>query len=139
MNKFFTHKPHGALWSALCILIFVAAEPVSARSLEAVKRMGTYLVVIEIDHNPPIVGKNQIEIEIKDASGKIVPDARVLVNYYMPPMPRMVPMNYKTVTTYRQGKYMTDMHFIMEGPWVIAIKIHLAGKNSTVKFHVDAK
>lgn len=139
MNRLLAPKARRILGAILCISMVFAAEPLSARSLEAVKMAGSYIVGIQIDRNPPIIGKNHIEIEIKDASGKIITDARVLVNYYMPPMPRMAPMNYKTNTRYSRGKYITDMHFIMEGPWVIAIKINMAGKNSTVKFNVDAK
>lgn len=139
MNIFIASKSCRLLGVALCVSLVFAVEQLSARGLEAAKKVGSYIVGIQIDRNPPIVGKNRIEIVIKDNTGKIVSDARVLVNYYMPPMPRMAPMNYKTDTKYRNGKYITDMHFIMEGPWVIAIKINLAGRNSTVKFNVDAK
>ncbi len=68
-----------------------------------------------MDKNPPIVGANPIEIEIKSA-GKHVTDAKVLVNYYMPPMPRMAPMNYRIDAKLKKGKYHATMDFIMAGP-----------------------
>ena len=57
----------------------------------------------------------------------------------MPPMPRMVPMNYITDAKLKGEKYKATMNFIMSGPWIIAIKINHAGKISTAKFNVDAQ
>jgi hypothetical protein len=110
-----------------------------AGSFVASKRAGAYLVAIQIDRNPPIIGDNHIEIEIRDAAGIVVSDARVMVNYYMPPMPRMAPMNYRTDAAFRRGKYGTTMSLIMEGPWVIAVKVTLAGKTTTAKFNIDVR
>jgi hypothetical protein len=49
---------------------------------------------IAINRNPPVLGDNEIRIEIKDLGGNPVLDAAVMVNYYMPPMPRRVPMSH---------------------------------------------
>lgn len=93
-----------------------------------------------VDKNPPVAnGDNHIEIEIKDSSGKVVRDAEVLVNYYMPPMPRMPPMNYKINAKLEDGKYLATMKFIMAGPWIIAVKIFRSGKRYTAKVNVDAR
>jgi hypothetical protein len=121
------------------LIISFMAGIVFAGSLTASKRAGVYLVGIEIDRNPPIIGDNIVEIEIRDTSGAIVSDAKVLVNYYMPPMPRMAPMNYRTDAPFRGGKYRMTMNLIMEGPWVIAVKVTLAGKTTTAKFHIDVR
>ncbi len=110
-----------------------------AGSFVASKKAGACLVEIQIDRNPPIIGDNHIEIEIRDAAGMIVSDARVKVNYYMPPMPRMAPMNYRTDATFRRGKYGTTISLIMEGPWVIAVKVTFAGKTTTAKFNIDVR
>ena len=69
-------------------------------------------VVLRIDKNPPVLGDNQVEVEIKDPSGKYVTDAEVLINYYMPPMPRMVPMNYKVDAKLKGEKYGAKMILI---------------------------
>jgi uncharacterized GH25 family protein len=111
-----------------------------AKNYEASKKAGDYQVEIVIDRNPLVAnGNNHIEIEIKDKAGKIVTDAQVIVNYYMPPMPRMAPMNYKTETKMKKGKYYATMKLIMAGPWYIAIIIHHGGKTSTTKINVDAQ
>ena len=108
-----------------------------AASLADSKRAGDHVVAIQIDRNPPILGINNLEVEIRGADGREVADAKVLVNYYMPPMPRMAPMNYKVDAPYKGGKYRVAMNFIMEGPWVIVVKINHQGKTTTAKFNVN--
>ncbi len=110
-----------------------------AKNYEIKKKVGDYEVEAVIDRNPPIIGDNNIEIEIKDGSGKHITDAKVLINYYMPPMPRMAPMNYTTDAKLKKEKYRATMNFIMAGPWYIAIKIMRAGKTMTAKFNVDVQ
>ena len=110
-----------------------------ARGLEVQKKAGDYDVVVRLDRHPPIQGDNPVEIEIKDLQGKPVTDAKVLVNYYMPPMPRMAPMNYKTDAPFSRGKYKMNMNIIMSGPWVIRVLITRGGKTSVVKINVDAQ
>jgi hypothetical protein len=39
----------------------------------------------------------------------------------------------------KKEKYRATLNFIMAGPWYIAIKIHHAGKVTSVKFNVDAR
>ena len=129
MTKFFAF---------ILILLLVAATAYS-KGYEIKKSFGEYAAEVKIDRSPPVVGDNHIEIEVKDARGKPVTDAKVLVNYYMPPMPRMAPMNYITDAKLKGEKYRAKMNFIMSGPWIIAIKINHAGKMSTAKFNVDAQ
>jgi len=48
-------------------------------------------------------------------------------------------MSYRTDAAFKGGKYKTPMCIIIEGSWIIAVKVTHAGKTSTVKFNVDAK
>ena len=121
------------------LILVLIAGTAYGRGYEATKRTGAYEVGIRIDRNPPIVGDNNIEIEIKGPGGKSVTDAKVLVNYYMPPMPRMAPMNYRTGAKLKREKYTATMDFIMAGPWYINVIINHGGKISTAKFNVDAQ
>jgi hypothetical protein len=109
------------------------------KSYEVKRKAGEYEAEVKIDRYPPVLGDNKIEIEIRDCGGNCVKDAKVLVNYYMPPMPRMAPMNYTTDAKLKGEKYKATMNFIMTGPWIIAIKINHAGKMMTAKFNVDAQ
>jgi hypothetical protein len=125
----------------LSIFFLLAIDIFSAhgRGLEVEKKAGDYEVLIRLDKHPPVQGDNPVEIEIKDLQGKPVTDAKVLVNYYMPPMPRMAPMSYKTDASFSKGKYKMTMNIIMSGPWIIRILISRGGKTSIVKINVDAQ
>jgi hypothetical protein len=109
------------------------------KSYEVKRKVSEYETQVKMDKYPPTLGDNHIEIEIKDGAGQSVTDAKVLVNYYMPPMPRMAPMNYRTDAKLKGEKYKATMNFIMSGPWVIAIKITRGEKTSTAKLNVDAQ
>ncbi len=121
------------------LALFLISGIAFARSYEVKKMAGGYEAEVRIDRSPPVVGDNHIEIEVRDGRGKLITDAKVLVNYYMPPMPRMAPMNYMTDAKLKGEKYKAKMNLIMSGPWIIAIKINHAGRTSTAKFNVDAQ
>jgi len=123
----------------LSILILFSVAALPAEAFEARKTLGDYDVGITINRNPPSVGENPLEIEIKGPGGRRITEAQVLVNYYMPPMPRMAPMNYTTPAGLKGDRYRAVLHLIMEGPWIIALKITLGEKRSTVKFHINAR
>ena len=76
---------------------------------------------------------------IKDAGGKDVTDAKVMVDYSMPAMPGMPAMNYKSGTSLKDKRYVANLNFSMSGSWAIAVKIARAGKTQTVKLNVDVK
>ncbi len=125
--------------AVITMILLMVSGIAYAKNYEVKKKVGEYEVEVKIDRNPPIVGDNNIEIEIKDASGKYVTDAKVVVDYSMPAMPGMPPMNYKTDATLKGNEYKATMNLSMSGPWNIAVKITRGGKTSTVKFTVDAK
>ncbi|HBR22420.1 MAG TPA: hypothetical protein DD713_07650 [Nitrospiraceae bacterium] len=124
--------------TVLTIILLLIAGIAYAKDYEVKKKAGEYDVEIKIDKNPPVVGDNNIEIEIKDASGKYVTDAKVKVEYSMPAMPGMPAMNYKTDTELKGYEYKAKMNLSMSGSWNIAVKIIHGGKTATVKFNVDA-
>jgi hypothetical protein len=126
----------GLLGLAVWGLIPVRA---GAATLELKKKAGAYDVGLRIDRNPPVVGDNGLELRITDVAGAVLKGADVLVNYYMPPMPRMAPMNYKTEAKFKKDVYSIRMRLIMAGPWVIVVKITEGGKTSSARFHIDAR
>ena len=122
------------------ILILIASVPAAhSKDLELAVKAGEFEVRARIDRNPPIVGSNHMEIEIKDSAAGRVTDANVIVNYYMPPMPRMAPMNYTTNAELKGEKYRTTIDLIMTGPWIIRVLITRDGKRATAKFNIDAQ
>ncbi len=120
-------------------LVLVVAGAVYASGLEVQKKAGDYNVLVRLDKNPPVVGNNNMEIEIRDFSGRSVTDAAVRVNYSMPAMSGMPAMNYKTDAALTGVKYTAALNMPMSGSWGVAVKMTIGGKTSTVKFNIDAQ
>ena len=110
-----------------------------AKDYEVKKKAGDFDVVVTIDKNPPVTGDNGVTIAIKDAGGKTVKDAKVVIDYSMPAMPGMPPMNYKADALLKGEAYAATMNLSMAGPWNIAVKISAGSKTGSMKFTVDAK
>lgn len=120
------------------LLLFIAGIAY-AKDYEVKKKAGEYDVIVKIDKNPPVVGDNNITIEIKDASGKYVTDAKVKVEYSMPAMSGMPAMNYKADTALSGNEYKAKINFSMSGAWNVAVKITRTGKITAIRFNVDAR
>ena len=110
-----------------------------AKDYEVKKKAGEFDVVVTIDKNPPVTGDNGVTVTVKDAGGKAVKDAKVVIDYSMPAMPGMPPMNYKADAMLKGDTYAATMNLSMAGPWNITVKISAGGKNGSMKFTVDAK
>ncbi len=119
-------------------LIF-AAGAAYAKEYEVQKKAGEYDVTVRIDRNPPVVGDNNVSIEVLGSGGHHVRDAQVKVDYSMPAMPGMPPMNYKTDAALKGDLYKTTLGLSMSGSWNITVKITREGRTSSMKFTVDAK
>jgi len=121
------------------VVLLLIAGVAYAKEYELNKKAGDYNVLIRIDKNPPVAGKNNVQIAITDGSGKAVTDAKVVLGYSMPPMPGMAPMNYKTDAELKGNIYRAKVDYSMAGSWNNDIRITRAGKTASVKFTIDAK
>jgi hypothetical protein len=129
-----------AISLALALLMMSAGQPSCEAGDYRVRKNAEGLVFeAAINRNPPVVGDNAIRIEIKDLQGQPVLGAEVLVNYYMPPMPRMPPMNYTVPAPLKDGAYRAVMDLIMAGPWNIIIRTKVEGKSIRVAFPIDVR
>lgn len=124
---------------AFAVILFLAAGTAYAKRYEVKKKAGDFDVTVEIDRNPPIVGDNNVSIEIKDAAGHHVKDAQVKIDYSMPAMPGMPPMNYKVDAELKGNEYTTTLGLSMSGSWNVTVRITREGKTVSTKFTVDAK
>ncbi len=122
----------------VCVLLLTAGL-VYAKDYELTKKAGEYTVRVAIDKNPPVTGKNNMIVGIKDGASKDVTDAKVAIDYGMPAMPGMPAMNYKTNAMLHGTMYHAVVDFSMSGPWAITVKITRAGKAQAVKLNVDVK
>jgi hypothetical protein len=109
-------------------MVFLFIAGIAYAKHEVKKKAGQHDVEVKIDKNPPVVGDNNISIEIKDSSGKPVTDATVKLDYGMSAMPGMPAMNYKADAVLKGSEYKAAMNLSMSGPWNIAVKITRAGR-----------
>ena len=120
-------------------LFFRLGEPCEAGDYRVRKNAEGLAFDIAINRNPPVLGDNEIRIEINDLQGNPVLDAEVLVNYYMPPMPRMPPMNYTIPAPLKGKEYRATMDLIMAGPWNIITRARVQGKWVSATFPIDVR
>ena len=120
-------------------LFFRLGEPCEAGDYRVRKNAESISFDIAINRNPPVLGDNEIRIAIRDPQGNPVLDAEVLVNYYMPPMPRMPPMNYTVPAPLKGKEYRAIMDLIMTGPWNIITRARVQGKWVRVVFPIDVR
>jgi len=123
----------------LTVALLLTAGIAYAKDYEVQKKAGEYNVIVRMDKNPPVAGDNNVTIEITDASGKPVTDAKVALECSMPPMPGMPPHSGHTAAELKGNKYTATMELVMRGSWNIAVKITRGGKTSSLKFSVDAQ
>ena len=122
----------------LFITLLLTTGLAFAKDFEVTKKADDYTVVVKIDKNPPVVGENNVTIEIKDAAGKNVTEAKVKLDYGMAAMPGMPAMFYKADAELKGTLYKAKMNLSMAGSWNITIQIIQGDKVRKAKFNVDA-
>ena len=120
------------------LAVLLSAGVVFAKDYEVKKKAGEFDVVVTIDKNPPVTGDNGVTVSVKDAGGKPVKDAKVIVDYSMPAMPGMPAMSYKGDAELKGTAYKVKMNLSMAGSWNITIQITQGDKVRRAKFNVDA-
>jgi hypothetical protein len=121
------------------VVFFLVGGVAIARDFEVTKKAGDYTVVVTMDKNPPTTGDNNLTVSLKDGAGGDVADAKVSLEYSMPAMPGMPPMNYRTTAELAGKQYKTKVNFSMSGSWNMTVKIVRGGKTAQAKFTVDAR
>jgi hypothetical protein len=119
--------------------LLTIVDPCESADYLVRKKAGDLVFDIAINRNPPVLGDNEIRIEIRDSQGSPVLDAEVLVNYYMPPMPNMAPMNYTIPAPLKGKEYCATMDLIMTGPWNIITRARIQGRSIKVVFPIDVR
>ena len=114
----------GKFGIAVVVLLLMVGVAFAANTIT--KKAGDYSVGVTIDKNPPIAGKNNVDVSVKDAKGMAVTDAKVVVEYSMPAMSGMPAANYKTNAELKGDTYKAVIEPSMAGGWNMAIKISRA-------------
>jgi hypothetical protein len=129
---------------AVSLVLLLACVAGCAKKNEMNLKAGDYTVIIAFDKYPPVVGDNDMIIQVKDAAGKFVNDAVVKLEYDMPPMLGMPPMKLNAdAPVFAAGPYEStykaNMSIPMAGSWNAVVNVTIAGKLNTAKFTVDVK
>jgi hypothetical protein len=124
------------LISIVTLLLLVGTSYATPYVVE--KQVDDLTVKIIMENNPPIVGENNLEIQLIDQEGKPVKGAKLKIDYSMPPMENMPPMRYKARAKLDGESYKTKINLSMSGPWDIAISIKRPGKSlAKISFGVN--
>jgi nitrogen fixation protein FixH len=124
---------------ALIGIALLLTAVVASTACAMTKKAGDYTVDVTMDRNPPVTGKNSVEVRVKDKTGKAVTDAKVTVEYSMPPMSGMPAMNYKSDAELKGETYRAVISPSMAGSWNVAIKVARGGKTDTARLTIDVK
>ncbi|MGA2108699.1 MAG: FixH family protein [Syntrophorhabdales bacterium] len=127
-----------AIIAVVSILVAVTISAAFGAST-LTKKAGDYTVGLTMEKNPPVMGKNNVDVSVKDAAGAAVIDAKVVVEYSMPAMSGMPAMNYKTNADLKGDTYKAVIEPSMSGSWNVAVKISRGGKTETAKYTMDVK
>jgi hypothetical protein len=122
---------------AVAVLLLMVGVVYGANTIT--KKAGDYTVQVATDKNPPITGKNNVDVTITDKSGKAVTDAKVVVEYSMPAMAGMPAANYKANAELKGDTYKAVIEPSMAGGWNMAVRISRGGKTETAKYTLDVK
>jgi hypothetical protein len=104
-------------------------------SLGEIKTAG-YVVRLSSSPAPPIRGVNSFEVQITDASGKMIDDAKATFDLNMTNMNHG--KNIVGATPFGGGRYRGEVRFMMPGPWRAIVRIERPG-NPAVDLRFDFK
>jgi hypothetical protein len=127
-----------AIVAAVSFLVVATISAAFAAST-LTKKAGDYTVGLTMEKSPPIMGKNNVDVSVKNSAGAAVTDAKVVVEYSMPAMQGMPPMSYKTKADLKGDTYRAVIEPSMSGSWNVAVKISRAGRTETAKYTMDVK
>lgn len=100
------------------------AEPISHEN-----KKDAYLVQLKSE-KPLVVGENNFYVILKK-DGALVNDAKVKAKFFMPEMPGMPYMEYKSKAKLVDGKFKLMINFSMGGTW----QYHIMFKTADGKIH----
>lgn len=121
-------------------LLLILTPAAFAASHEMTKTVGDLTVALSFMGGHADMGDNHLSITITDPAGNSIPDARVKVEYGMPPMKNMTSMDYRARAKYMDGAYMANANFSMDGSWYIKVNVLRPGQElQKVEFKITIK
>ncbi len=121
------------------VALLITAGAAFAKDYEVSKKAGPFNVTVTLDKSTPATGDNEVTVTVKDAKGQVVKGAKVIVDYSMPAMPGMPPMNYQADALAKGDGYKATMNLSMAGPWNVIVKVRSGAQHGRMQFSIDAK
>lgn len=117
--------------------LFFLSGVVYATGFDMVKKAGDVTVKLSIEKAAPVVGKNNISVELFNARKGSITDAEVELAYFMPAMPAM---KYETGAIQKGSAYTAVLGLAMAGQWNVDVIFRRpARKFKKITFSINAK
>lgn len=117
--------------------LFVLPGVVYATGFDMVKKVGDVTVKISMENSSPVVGKNNISVELLNAKKGLITDAEVELAYFMPAMPAM---KYETGAIRKGITYTAVLGLAMAGQWNVDVRFRRpARKFKKITFSINAR
>jgi nitrogen fixation protein FixH len=114
-----------------------------AANAEAQTQKPALDITLKTTPNPPVTGKNTVEVTVKDAAGKPMTDAEVSATFFMAAMPAMKMSEMKNTVALKHvkdGMYSGAGQVMMAGNWDVTVSVKRSGREiGSKKFPVTAK
>ncbi len=89
--------------------------------------------------NPPTSGENSALFILRNASGNIIDNAFMKIEYSTPAMPDRPPMNFHTQAKPTESGYNALLDFPMSGSWEVSVLATLKDKDIKSRFTIDVR
>jgi YtkA-like protein len=132
-----------ALAAVAVAMTLASSGSTSAAAQSSPSKKPSIDIMLMSKPSPAKVGDNTFEVMVKDAAGKPITDAEVMVMFYMAAMPAMkMPEMKNNVTLKHQkdGTYAGTGQVMMAGKWDATVMVKRGGKEvGSKKFPVTAQ
>ena len=130
------------VFTVACAALTLAASAVLAMA-QAAAQKPAFDIMLKTTPNPPVMGRNTVEVMVKDTSGKPLTDAEVSATFFMAAMPAMKMPEMKNTVALKHvkgGTYSGVGQVMMAGAWDVTVAVKRGGKEiASKKFPVTAK
>ncbi|GBE36974.1 hypothetical protein BMS3Bbin07_01129 [bacterium BMS3Bbin07] len=117
--------------------LFFMSAVVYATGFDMVKNVGDVTVRVSIGKDSPVVGKNNISVDLLNPEKGAITDAEVELAYFMPAMPAM---KYETSAIQKGSSYTAVLGLAMAGQWNVDVRFKRpGGKFEKITFSINAK
>jgi hypothetical protein len=122
------------IFGIMILVIFSFAWSVNAESLTQTSKKGKYRLDVTITSGELKLGKNALDITVRDAGNRLVEGADIQISPWMPDMGHGVDIK-PSITEKGRGLYLVEnIYIFMDGHWELRMDIEKAGVRDNIVF-----